>query len=168
MNRVNDLAYQSAFRDFSSVDAWTAPHAVTLTMKQGISVAGDKSATFVILTRDAASRNYRYFLNALNGRVFGKAAKRGDACVRSISVIEGGNGTRLHIHAIIDCPSMELVTEFPDLIAQSWRRTLWGHRVLNIQAGADNGWIDYISKFRDKPSLIDSIDWDNYHIERRV
>ena len=169
MNRTNLLAYQAAFRAFSCIDGWTAPHAVTLTIRQGMAVGGDTYASFLSLTKDAASQNYRHFLNVLNGRVFGKAAKRGKACVRSMSVIEGGNGTRLHIHGLIDCPSNGLFEIFPDLIAESWRRTQWGHHEINVQAGADNGFVDYISKFRDKPSFVDAIDWVNYHKnERRV
>ena len=162
MNRTNVRACQSAFRDFARVDHWTAPHAVTLTMKQGVKIP-NQEGPLVFLTSDRAVQNYRHFLNVLNAAVFGKAAKRFGKRVNAVSTIEGGNGKRLHIHAVIDCPSVDLIGEFPIMVAQAWEKTQWGHREIDIQPGADSGWINYISKFGDKPIYADAIDWENYH-----
>jgi len=119
--------------------------------------------TLVSLTRDAANQNYRHFLNLLSGMVLGKAATRFGKRLNAISTIEGGDRRRLHIHALIDCPRDDLLGSFPTLIKQAWRRTQWGHGQIDIQPGADAGWINYISKFRDKPVYADAIDWENYH-----
>ena len=161
MHRNENLAYQRSFREFANIDHWVGPHAVTLTLKQG--VMPNNGGSFLMLTMDRASQNYRHFLNLLNGAVFGKGAKRGNERVNSISVIEGGNGTRLHIHAIIDCSSQALWSNFPVLIEKVWQRTQWGHGQIDVQSDADAGWTNYISKFRDKPSYVDAIDWENYH-----
>ena len=58
MNHFETRAYQRSFRQFAQIDNWAAPHAVTLTMKQGLN-----KGSFVPLTNEAASRNYRHFLN---------------------------------------------------------------------------------------------------------
>ena len=158
MTYSNSVSQQSAFRAFARIDHWAAPHAVTLTMKQGLN-----NGSFVLLTNEAASRNYRHFLNVLNDRVFGKAAQRFGRRVNSISTIEGGGGKRIHIHGVIDCPLPDLVPRFPALIAEVWRKSDWGHQEIHIQPGADAGWTKYISKLRDKPNYADSIDWENYH-----
>lgn len=156
MNFTETCAHQKAFQDFARIDDWAAPHAVTLTMKQGLNYG-----TFVPLAHQAASKNYRHFLNLLNDRVFGKAAQRFGRRVNAISVIEGGCGKRIHIHGVIDCPIPDLVPSFPVLIAEAWHKTDWGHHQMDIQPGADAGWTKYMSKLRDKPDYADSIDWEN-------
>ena len=163
MNRIECLAYQKSFRDFARIDHWSAPHAVTLTLRQGLMASLPGGDTFVPLTRQEASQNYRHFLNILNGRVFGKAAKRFGRRVNSISTIEGGGGgKRLHIHGIIDCSSQDLLPEFPAVVSEAWHRTQWGLKQIDIKSGADAGWTKYISKLRDKPNYADAIDWQNY------
>lgn len=163
MTQANVHAYQSSFREFAKIDYWAAPHAVTLTMKQAVMVQTNSGSTLVRLTREEASRNYRHFLSLLSSKILGQAAKRHGRRVNSISAIEGGPSKRLHIHAVIDCPKAELLEKFPMMIGGAWKRTSWGQPQINIKANADPGWIDYISKLRDKPSFSDSIDWTNYH-----
>ncbi len=161
MIKPDILALQSSFRAFARIDHWAAPHAVSLTMRQGDMPQTEKGSTFVSLTPEAASRNYRHFLSLLSSRVLGQAAKRHGRRVNSFSVIEGGEHKRLHIHAVIDCPRAELREKFPELIIEAWENTSWGQAEINIKPYADNGWVDYISKFRDKTNFLDSIDWTN-------
>jgi hypothetical protein len=123
-----------------------------------------KGDIFVPLTRQEASQNHRHFLNVLNGRVFGKAAKRFGRRVNAISIMEGGGGgKRLHIHGIIDCPRQDLLSEFPAMVAEAWRRTQWGMSQMHIKSAADAGWTKYISKIDDKPDYAYAIDWENYY-----
>ena len=154
---------QKSFRKFAKIERWSAPHAITLTMKQGVLAQGSRGDPVVCLTREAASQNYRHFLSLLSSRVLGKAAKRFGKRLNSVSVIERGGGKRLHIHAAIDCPRDDLVTMFPSIITEAWRRTQWGYSQIDIQPAADAGWINYISKLRDKPDYATAIDWENYH-----
>jgi hypothetical protein len=163
MNRTQTHAYQSAFRDFSRIDHWHAPHAVTLTLKQGLIMQSGILPHLAHLTREAASQNYRHFLNVLNRSIFGKASIRSGKRTNSISVIEGGNGTRLHIHAVIDCPRDDILPTFPAMIKQAWSETQWGHHQIDVQPDANSGWITYISKNRDKPDFANAIDWTNFH-----
>lgn len=164
MTLSNTLRNQQAFRDFTHTDGWNAPFAVTLTMKQGMMVEGPYGKTFVKLTRAEASQNLRHFLTLLNKHVFGKAYSRFGVRIPVIPVLEGGSKSRLHFHLMIDCPKDNLIETYPQIIDCLWSRTQWGHSQTNIQADADSGWINYISKTRDKPSFEDSIDWENYTI----
>lgn len=135
--------------------------AVTLTLRQ--TVAGEGGVGRVKLTADQAQQNYRHFLNLLNRAVFGKRAARFGRSVVSIPVLEGGRGHRLHYHAVIGCPSELSYSDFEELIRDCWAKTQWGYDEVDIQPDADAGWINYISKLRDKPDYAEAIDWQNYH-----
>jgi hypothetical protein len=121
-------------------------------------------STKLWLTETAAVQNFRHFLNKLNRSVFGKSAMRFGKGVGCFPVLEGGGDKRLHYHAIIDCPRPELVTDFSLLIADHWRSTQWGYWQVDCQANPDDGWLTYITKFRDKPSFADAIDWTNLRL----
>jgi len=70
---------------------------------------------------------------------------------------------------MIDCPRNEALEAFPSLISDFWQKTPWGYHEIDIQSSANDGWLEYISKIRDKPNFGDAIDWDNYHlIDRRA
>ena len=110
MNHFETRAYQQSFRKFARIEHWLAPHAVTLTLRQGMAVPNGAADTFVLLTRESAIQNYRHFLNLLGFMALGQAAKRFGRRINSISTIEGGKGKRLHIHAVIDCPPRVLMS----------------------------------------------------------
>lgn len=161
---VGQRRYRSQFIDWVSLDDWRAPVAVTLTLRQCVSVPNGTSAVTQWLTDTAASQNMRHFLNKLDRLVFGKAATRFGKRVGCVPVLEGGTGKRLHYHAVIDCPRPELAGDFPLLIADAWRTTTWGYWQIDCQRDADHGWLTYITKFRDKPNLADAIDWANLRL----
>jgi len=157
-------ALQSSLRNWVSLDDWHAPFAVTLTFRQCMTVPNGTSSTKHWLTETSAVQNFRHFLNKLNRCVYGKAAIRHGKGVGCLPVLEGGGAKRLHYHAIIDCPRPDLVTDFPLLIADQWRSTQWGYWQVDCQSNPDDGWINYITKFRDKPSFADAIDWMNLRL----
>ena len=157
-------ALQSSLRNWVSLDDWHAPFAVTLTFRQCMSVPIGTSSTKHWLTETSAVQNFRHFLNKLNRCVYGKAAIRHGKGVGCIPVLEGGGTKRLHYHAVIDCPRPDLVNDFPLLIADRWRSTQWGYWQVDCQSNPDDGWINYITKFRDKPSFADAIDWMNLRL----
>ena len=163
MTYIQSHSHQSAFRAFARVDHWRAPHAVTLTMKQcDLSLDGQQGYS-IYLDAQKASQNFRHFLNLLNRAALGKGATRHGRRIRLIAVLEGGKARRLHYHAALDCPRDDLVERFPSMITEAWRNTQFGHCQIDIQRDADAGWINYISKLRDKPDYADAIDWVNYH-----
>jgi hypothetical protein len=151
---------QSEIRDYMRTRGWAAPHAVTLTMKQ---VLHTGNARFVGITAERASQNFRHFLNLLNRRIFGKAAARFGSSVKCLCVLEGGTEKRYHYHAVIDCPRPDLLERFPSMIEHAWKQTDWSYAETDIKPYSDDGWIDYISKFRDKPDYASAFDWMNCH-----
>jgi len=157
-------ALQSSLRNWVSLDDWYAPFAVTLTFRQCMVVPNGTLSSRHWLTEISAVQNFRHFLNKLNRCVYGKAAIRHGKGVGCIPVLEGGDTKRLHYHAVIDCPRHDLVTDFPLLIADQWRSTQWGYWQVDCQSNPDDGWINYITKFRDKPSFADAIDWMNLRL----
>ncbi len=159
-----NVALQSSLRNWFSLDDWSSPFAVTLTLRQCVTVPNGILATKLWLTETVAVQNLRHFLNKLNRSVFGKSAVRFGRGVGCIPVLEGGGDKRLHYHAVIDCPRSELLADFPLLIADHWRSTQWGYWQTDCQANPDDGWLTYITKFRDKPNFADAIDWTNLRL----
>lgn len=152
--------YQQSFREFTNPSRFVNPIAVTLTLKQGIKVG----SSFERITQDRAIQNYRHFSNLLNTEVYGKRFKRHGVRVQMVPVLEGGNGTRLHFHCVIDRPDEISYNRFSRMIETSWKRTDWGYNEIDIQPSCDEGWTKYISKFRGKTDYIDSFDWSNTHL----
>jgi hypothetical protein len=100
----------------------------------------------------------------LNRKVYGRAASRYGKSVSVIPIMEGGDDKRLHYHAMIDCPADHLQEAFPDAIASSWRSTQWGYDQIDVQPQADEGWLAYMTKLRDKADFASAIDWINVHL----
>lgn len=159
MTHLNDSAIQSSVRDFLSIDDWNSPFAVTLTMKQRLMGELNGNPSFTKLDRYEASKNLKHFLNKLNRRLFKNSHARFGKRVRVIPILEGGSGTNLHWHLVIECPRDDLVDVFPSMIDSLWRATNWGDVQTHI-APCDAGWLDYITKRRSKPDFGTSIDWE--------
>lgn len=166
MNLKEALQQQSAFRQFAQIDHWNAPHALTLTMKQGRQVHSGRFPVHVSLNAQEASTNMRHFTNRLNKAVYGNAASRYAKRVPIIAVQEGGNDLRLHYHAWIDCPRDDLISTFPALVTELWGQTPWGYREIDINASTDVRWTNYISKLSTKSNVADAIDWENCYNPR--
>jgi hypothetical protein len=146
-------AIRQSFIDFASSVAWQFPMALTLTLKQR--VGG------IAIDHVAAAQNFRHFMNRLNRRVFGNSAARHGRGLNVIPVIENDEIVRLHYHAVIDRPERMTPEEFRRAIDASWRKTLWGYNQLVLEPMTNNGWINYIGKFGQKPDYALAIDWTN-------
>lgn len=163
MSLTNQLRIQQAFREFADISHWHSPHAVTLTMKQGVRDPMEPASATECLTRDKAEQNFRHFINLLNRKVLGKRFQHHGICLPVIPVIEGTKTKRMHYHAVIDCPRDDLKEGYAELIQSLWVKTKFGYRETNIQADCDKEWTKYMSKLKDKTSIADAIDWINYH-----
>jgi hypothetical protein len=109
----------------------------------------------------SASANFRQFRNRLNAKLLGSKAKRYGGKLNMIAIRETNADGRLHYHALIDRPHYCSFEHFKDVVIEQWQRTEFGYRHIDVQDHADNGWIDYITKYQQKTSLLDSIDWTN-------
>lgn len=154
---------QSTLREWLSIDDWNHAFALTLTLKQRIGGDGGISTAATSLTPEVASRNLRHFLNVMNKQVYGTSSQRHGKRLPVFSVLEGGNGKRLHYHLAIDCPQNDLIELFPAMVISTWRKTLWGYDQTHVTP-CDAGWVNYMTKLRDKPDFASAIDWENCHI----
>jgi hypothetical protein len=132
------------------------PAAVTLTTKKRV---GCRNADHMV-----ASENFQHFMNRLNHRILGSAAKLHGRQLKTVAVIESIADGRLHYHAMIDRPHYCSFETFKDAVVDQWLRTDFGYRQIDIQDAATLGWTDYMLKSRQKLSLLDSIDWTNCHL----
>jgi hypothetical protein len=131
------------------------PVAVTLTMKKR---AGALAADDIV-----ASANLRLFRVRLETRVLGRAAKVHGKRLRMVCVLELSADHRLHYHCIFERPYCCRFERFKAIIRDQWPKTDFGYHEVDVQDRSDSGWTGYLLKLRQKPSLLDSIDWTNCH-----
>lgn len=164
-----NLRIQQELREWADISDWSNPFAVTLTFKSHVKLRAGSQTPGAYLNNAVAHQNFRHFMNILNKQFFGNAAERFGKRLRVIPVLEGTATKRTHYHAVIECPDDDLRLKFPSMIETSWLQTDWGNKQINVQADANSGWIDYITKFRDKYALEESVDWNNLHeyVEKR-
>ena len=129
------------------------PAAATLTMKKRV---GSRNIDLM-----AASENFRHFMNRLNHKILGSAAKLHARRLKTVAVIGSNADGRLHYHAMIDRPHYCSFETFRAAVTDQWLRTNIGYRQIDIQDAATPGWTDYMLKSHQKKSLLDSIDWTN-------
>lgn len=153
-NRFQIRETQAQVRNWLAGSTWQRPFAITLSLKQRLPDRAERIDTI------SASQNVRHFANLLSRRCFGSAHKRYGRRVQMFSVIEGGGTKRLHVHAMVDCPSADLELAFPEFIRTAWEKTRWGYREVDVQP-CDDGWLSYLLKLRDKPEFDISLDWQN-------
>lgn len=81
-----------------------------------------------------------------------------------LPVLETSYSGRLHYHLAIRNPFPKKHEWFETQIRKLWGKTDWGYSGIDIQTGADTGWINYIAKLGPH----DEVDWENMHSVRRV
>ena len=107
------------------------------------------------------SQNFRHFLNRLNKKYLKSSYSRYGNKLTVIPIIEGTISVIPHYHCIIDNPHNNRDDEFVECVKDCWSKTELSNRSVNIKKMTDSGWIDYMMKYRTKPSITDSIDWVN-------
>lgn len=128
---------------------------VTLTLKQRV----DNE----VLTEYSCSSNLRHFLNVINKKVYKNGFTRYGKRLQIFPVLEKSLGDRLHYHLAIERPRDMDLHEFQNMIRSEWIETRFGHREIQIESSINQGWINYITKFR---SYTDQVDWENVHLNR--
>jgi hypothetical protein len=105
-----------------------SPAAVTLTMKKRV---GCHNADSIL-----ASENFRQFMNRLNSKILGSAAKLHGRRLKTVAVIESNADGRLHYHAMINRPHYCSFEAFKEAVTDQWLRTDFGYRQIDIQDAA--------------------------------
>ncbi len=121
--------------------------AVTLTLKQSMSVLTARGFYIRKLHRTDCDAIARRFTQKLNRQAFGKAAERYNKSLRYLAVVEGQRtGKNLHLHfAIGGLPSTYLPNEFPTMVKNSVDQIKDLDAEHDVQI-MDSGWTDYITK----------------------
>jgi hypothetical protein len=141
---------------------WPSFCDVTLTFKQARQA---QNGTWIRLDEHQCRDAFRFFLKLLNRAVFGAAARRGKK-LRVIPVTERQADGRWHYHAAIEVPAHISALRFDEIARECWRKVDWGRERIEIKDKADQGWIDYMLKPRQKSGLeawSDCIDWESLH-----
>lgn len=115
------------------------------------------------------SGNVKHFLNRLNSRLLNKKFDRFRKRLGTISVIEGDDATRLHVHQELEIPNDTSVESFENIVRECWGKTKFGYpkhckNAVVVTDTVDSGWLDYMLKKRTKRhGILQSIDWENTH-----
>ena len=154
-----DLRLRTTLLDFFKIRAWTNPHAVTLTLRQGTFVGGHWRR----LTRLDAQQNLRHFRNVLDKQLLRHGLSK-NAILFFLPIFEGrDNRTRPHNHLMLDVSASVDTQTLRSIIRHAWGRTDWGHKRITVDYCRNpQGWLEYITKLRSKENYADSIDWMNY------
>jgi hypothetical protein len=149
-NNVTQSWRETLDKEWDNDDLKENSLGISLTMKQ-FSQYGER------LDEINSSREYRRFMNRLEKKSFGSSGRRYKKRIKDFPVIEYTN-KRYHFHVIMEIPKysdgrrMDR-NEFKSLIKESWGKTDFGYREIDIQdlyyQGSNCGWFDYITKFQD-------------------
>ena len=124
---------------------WQQPYAITLTLKRGTELKGVR----VTGDRIRYSQNVRHFLNVLNSAIFGGMARSGWQFSVATFFEQSSEGLP-HFHMVLCKPKHLPENYFAWLITHIWATTTWGRRVNRAVPMIDEGWINYITKFKTK------------------
>jgi hypothetical protein len=153
----NNRALREAAIAFSDISEWANPTAVTLTLKKGIM----RDGVFISATPERCAQNLKHALNVLNRKIYRNKARK--VRIECIPVLEQDANGRFHYHLALNRPAAISELLFPLRVKSVWEKTDWGYRQSDFQAGADRGWIEYMTKFRSKSEFDLAIDWGNFH-----
>jgi hypothetical protein len=142
---------RSTFDWLSKVD-FSDMYAVTLTMKQ------NNNGT--PLDRIMASQNLRHFLNVTNQKIFGNAFRRYGSKLQVLPFIELSAWHRLHYHLSIEKPDYIQEHKFSEILENSWLKTNFSRKEIDIKKIHSSGWLLYCLKSKDSTQ---AIDFENLH-----
>ena len=126
--------------------------AVTLTMKQGCFKGR--------LNEEKSSQNFHHFMNVLNRKVYKQQFKRFNKRLNVIPIIENSYKDRLHLHIILSIPENIVLNDYITLIKETWNKTDFGYREIDVQPITNSVWTEYITKFK---TSLDEVDWENFY-----
>lgn len=129
---------------------------ITLTMRK-------KSKYGERLDECTSTKNYRFFMNRLQRNTIRTRFKDDPRRIQNFPVLERGKNKIFHYHVLMEIPDKYLNRrdEFQEWIKDSWIKTPFGLWEMKIDPlFNENGWKEYISKFRGKD---DEVDVRNLH-----
>jgi hypothetical protein len=150
------------------ITSWGPFCDVTLTLKQA---RQSERGTWIKIDDYPCRQAFRHFMNLLNREVFGAAFRRHGKRLRVLPVLEKGEvhatalrswerGTsgRWHIHCAIELPSHLDAVALEKLIRRCWAKVELGYGRILVRDCADEGWISYMLKDRQKSEFDGFVD----------
>ena len=160
--------FESAKSYFFDTSSWGPFCDVTLTLKQALQ---SDSGAWIKITDYLCRQAHRHFMTLLNRAVYGAAFRRygkrlrvlpvlekGEVRTRTLRSWEFGKSGRWHIHCAIELPSHFDAIALERLIRKCWAKVEWGYSRILIRDGANNGWINYMLKGRQKSAFDNFLD----------
>ena len=108
------------------------------------------------------TQNTTRFLNYLNYKIYKNTFRRKNKKLKVIPTVEGSwsSNKRYHVHLVMEKPPTNVMSHnnFMESFFNCWNKTYYSYDKPHIYTYIDNGWIDYITKFKEKD---DFVDWKN-------
>lgn len=135
---------------------WNRRLALTLTFR-----SGSRSGR----SREAAKQTFRHYLRRLSRKALNDPHGRRGLKLKVVPVIEGGervHETRLHYHCVFRVPDYLSDVEFATMCLHEWASMEDGStQQMQAFLNPDEGWNEYILKWRSKPVYVDALDVEN-------
>ena len=134
--------HQSASRNLKFLeDLGPFRYSVTINLKK-------RSPKFAIYsTYEQWEKSAKWFISALNKRIFKRAYRYNHKKINSISAIEvGGLNKRPHIHMALGLPMEVSHEKCIYALKQVHQKLDWSYGDIHIESYQDSGWISYLMK----------------------
>lgn len=131
--------------------------AVTLTLKQGVSIFNGKHLAWVHGDQVQYERAYSQLIHRVSKRSFRHAFKRHKKLIPNFATLEGdGVMKRLHIHGAIRCPNHISFDDMDKMFREEWQRSEWAMPDVKIEPIVGN-WVDYALKDGTDALILDGL-----------
>src|SRR3546814_17115651 len=120
LNNIGD--YRNAVRELIDFSSWCNPVAINLTFRQCIWY---EPSYRVWIDEIAASQDINYLSNVINSKLLTRNERRRGDRLGFFAVLEGAEKTRLHDHAVVECPEPARTTFLAGLSATPETQTHW-------------------------------------------
>jgi hypothetical protein len=132
---------------------WRSIVGLTLNLKQSFVM---EHGGFVPVDELMAKKAFKQYMNILNRRIYGAAHRRYGKQIKVVPILEKSASGRWHYHTVMEPPDYMPAADFGALAMNTWLNTSLGYGHGQVSLNVDEGWTDYIVKFRTKA------EFDNY------
>ena len=143
-----------------SIEHWSQPVAVTLTMKKAL-----LGEIFHVGSEGDYSQNLKHALNLVNHRLFGPRWRTKGKRLEVLPALEQDAAGRAHYHLAVNLAGHISREDFNALIREVWPKTRWGYKQTHV-GPANSRWVTYLIKLRSKKDPAAPFDLDNLHYWR--
>ena len=114
----------------------------------------------------AASRDLNHLSNVLNAKLLKRSERRRGDRIGFFAVIERDQKTRLHAHALVECPDERMIDYLERLVAKHWPQTRWGYRQVVVKP-CNKNWLRYMTKLQTKADYMEAHDWSVLRLPKK-